>query len=275
MAILLSEAMRRYWQMRHYSKNRGFTLIELLVVVAIIALLVSILLPSLGAARDQAKAVMCMSNQHQLGLAFLAYTQEHKGKLPPAVHWDNWYAKDGYYTWAGQLYYEEKLIQDSVVFHCPRTGLPSGYDKKWKGPVEGTGAPYVPSTKYPDQYNWEARWTYGLRLVDFSGVSMKEIKLEEIRMPSGYFLLTDTACPLNYKEGATLLQNYIFDTWHVFFMLHQNGTNILHADVSVGRYEEDEIINVALRDDTLGPFQFPGVLYPNGKQSGEELKIGN
>ena len=47
-------------------KRKGFTLIELLVVVSIIALLMAILMPALGEARDQPKLVMCRSNLSQL-----------------------------------------------------------------------------------------------------------------------------------------------------------------------------------------------------------------
>ena len=62
----------------HAEKTRGFTLIELLVVVSIIALLVSILMPALGRAREQAKAVMCLSNLHQVGLATEMYLSENR-----------------------------------------------------------------------------------------------------------------------------------------------------------------------------------------------------
>lgn len=62
--------------------NRAFTLIELLVVVSIIALLISILLPSLKKARDQAKDTACRSNMHQLGLAVGYYTQDNNDYLP-------------------------------------------------------------------------------------------------------------------------------------------------------------------------------------------------
>ena len=58
----------------------AFTLIELLVVVAIIALLISILLPSLSAAREQAKRVTCVSHLNQILLAMHYYAQEHKQK---------------------------------------------------------------------------------------------------------------------------------------------------------------------------------------------------
>ncbi len=62
--------------------SRGFTLVELLVVVAIIALLVSILLPTLGKAKEQARTVMCMSNIRGLGVSFSFYTTENNNWLP-------------------------------------------------------------------------------------------------------------------------------------------------------------------------------------------------
>lgn len=66
---------------RNGSRRFGFTLIELLVVVAIIAVLISILLPSLAGARDQAKMVQCGSNLSQLGKGFYLYAGENKDYL--------------------------------------------------------------------------------------------------------------------------------------------------------------------------------------------------
>jgi prepilin-type N-terminal cleavage/methylation domain-containing protein len=72
-------------------KNRpaGFTLIELLVVISIIALLVSILLPALGAARDQAKFTVCKVHLGGLGKAAILYTIDQKD-LFPAPREDNY-----------------------------------------------------------------------------------------------------------------------------------------------------------------------------------------
>ena len=70
---------------------RGFTLIELLVVIAIIGLLMAMLLPALRKAREQAKAVVCMSNMRQIGIAAGLYAENHDLYIPFAAasrpHW--------------------------------------------------------------------------------------------------------------------------------------------------------------------------------------------
>ncbi|MFH0964080.1 MAG: DUF1559 domain-containing protein [Planctomycetota bacterium] len=64
--------------------KRGFTLIELLVVMVIIALLVGLLLPALGRAREEARKTQCRSNLRQIGLAMQMYCNDNKGYTPAA-----------------------------------------------------------------------------------------------------------------------------------------------------------------------------------------------
>ncbi|OGV47635.1 MAG: hypothetical protein A2017_21745 [Lentisphaerae bacterium GWF2_44_16] len=60
----------------------AFTLIELLITISIIAILASMLLPSLQKARGKAKELKCAANLKQLGTAFFMYADEHDGYLP-------------------------------------------------------------------------------------------------------------------------------------------------------------------------------------------------
>jgi len=63
-------------------RSRAFTLVELLVVVAIIALLITLILPSLNKAKDKAKQVRCAANLHGIGIAMNTYATQNKNIVP-------------------------------------------------------------------------------------------------------------------------------------------------------------------------------------------------
>jgi type II secretory pathway pseudopilin PulG len=106
------------------SKPGAFTLVELLVVIGIIALLISILLPALGRARDQAQRVRCLSNMKQLHLAFFEYAARNKDQVP--LGYTNGFRQMNYMLYNGgsntfQLYgvlWNAGIVKSPELFFC-------------------------------------------------------------------------------------------------------------------------------------------------------------
>src|SRR5579862_2080162 len=96
---------------RSFQKT-GFTLIELLVVIAIIAILAAILFPVFAQAREKARAIACLSNLKQIGLAAAQYNQDYDEQNPDG---ENWFFPGGN-GWAGQIY---PYVKSDAVFLCP------------------------------------------------------------------------------------------------------------------------------------------------------------
>lgn len=67
-------------------KSNGFSLLELLAGIGIVVTLAALLLPAVANARVAARQAACASNMRQIGLALLAYANEHEGDLPPTTH---------------------------------------------------------------------------------------------------------------------------------------------------------------------------------------------
>jgi prepilin-type N-terminal cleavage/methylation domain-containing protein/prepilin-type processing-associated H-X9-DG protein len=110
--------LRRRRETSRAGANRsrdGFTLIELLVVISIIAILVSIILPALGSAREAARRAQCLSNLHQIGLAVQSFTDINDDRFPTlTVNYGT-----ARYSWAVDLlpYLDSTALYDRIIEH--------------------------------------------------------------------------------------------------------------------------------------------------------------
>lgn len=93
-------------------RRAGFTLIELLVVIAIIAILAAILFPVFQKVRENARRASYQSNEKQLGLALIQYTQDADEKYPAGV-FGQYYSLSG---WAARIY---PYVKSTGVYKCP------------------------------------------------------------------------------------------------------------------------------------------------------------
>lgn len=183
--------------------RHGFTLIELLVVVSIIALLVSILLPALSRARDQAKQTVCLVHMRQFGMALLMYADNNndfvvRGRFHNKGDWisvNSWYSnltpyldpqkRVDPYVWAmsqdeAELYNE---IWDQMI--CPAARVDPAANDIYQGVRMRTygmniGVGYVPGTSYDDGYG----------LLDWG--TGRTRKLSKITRPSEMMCFCDT-----------------------------------------------------------------------------------
>ena len=110
----------RSWVNAHVRQIRrqpAFTLTELLVVIGIIAILISILLPTISAARGRAMRLACMSNLRQLGICMYEYANTFHDRLPngnPPEKWQDYDGANGIMT-----IFNLEFVKDPAVFHCP------------------------------------------------------------------------------------------------------------------------------------------------------------
>ena len=107
----------RGFSRRPLSAASGFTLIELLVVIAIIAILAAMLLPALSKAKQKAQRTICLSNQRQLQLAWVMYSDDSSGSLPPNYNLSDMGSNPNLIGWVmGRLNWDSTLAPNAANY---------------------------------------------------------------------------------------------------------------------------------------------------------------
>jgi len=190
---------------REQNTARAFTLIEVLVSVAIIALLVSIMLPSLARARATARTTVCLSQLRQMALAGQSYASSSLAFYPPSL--------DTVYTPEFQTTQYQRKIE--YAWDYTRISGPNGADEQilpgllWQGktlpqiqqcPMFEGAANWAGSTDREDPftgYNYNSSYVGAFRRTR-KGITVSPARQDQIRRPERCALFGDG----EYTEGA-------------------------------------------------------------------------
>jgi prepilin-type N-terminal cleavage/methylation domain-containing protein len=192
--------------------RKGFTLVELLVVIAIIAVLLAILLPSLGKVRLIAEETLCRNNLKQYGMAGIMYTDDSRSMFPGA--WESVYKQkdatgayvaDYYCLWhdkarnPGQQAYQN--YQGALWTYIGGAGK-THYCKTFSRFAAAAPAHMNHNAAIPI----EPQFCYSMNA--FLGADTFVVKVQDVRGPSGVFFFSEENCwPNDAIYGYTLNDN--------------------------------------------------------------------
>jgi len=252
----------------HPKPRHGFTLIELLVVISIIALLIAILLPALNGARDAGRAVACLSNLKQTGLALHAYAAENRQNLPPSEddRGGGGWGGSGSWTmsWPTVLMYDQFII--GVPTGPATTSIPANSPATpatWFDPEGADASPARGVT--PDNTGFRIDVWYAANGHHQDAAPQKGypfVPVNPNNPNSRYFNLDDVPLAsrtLGIYDGF-YYHNQSQGTWFQGFDRSANArhgggqaTNALHLDGRAQSYSTQDLVTLDPNDPTENP----------------------
>ena len=247
--------------MSHVADKRrigaGFTLVELLVVIGIIALLIALLFPALGRAREAARAVACANNIRQIGIANIAYANRHGGTLPvPVLGTNLHFGRPESAIWATGDYGILDFSQGTLIADL---GGPSVAEQLFQCPSDSdrtylsVGLSFVGDQLVTREFKWLPRnfsylWNGEISDTHVRHDQFKTFRITSLRPPAEKVLLFENASCVGLATSPVWYDEVSYgERAHLVIGLrHNKRSNVFFADGHVELFD-----SLSLKDETV------------------------